>query len=222
MSANELAQLKNRVGDTIAMTSFIWTTKNPDVANIFAGYGEGRPTCESVIFEIIIDECQHDYERSPFADISALSSKEGEEEVLLCVGTMLTVESVDARGQVTWACVRMCQRKENDLLQQTVELFDAFMSGDWNVNEASTMPMFTLCYLFVELPLKLIHPYTIDASMDPVETFWLQSQSPTVQLGEVDPGDADFFDRFEKKRSKLQELARSALDSRPFEDRLDD
>ena len=122
ISASELKQLKACVGGRIAMISFVSTTKDPAVAEMFAGYGEYRPEIESVIFEIIIDESVHDYERSPFADISTLSAKEDEDEVLLCLGTVLRVESVETREQVSWIRIRMCQHEESEMLKQQLSM----------------------------------------------------------------------------------------------------
>jgi hypothetical protein len=79
------------------MISFTSATKNRNVAESFAGNGEERPNVASVIFEIIIDEYDQVYERSPFGIISAFSSKPFEEEVLLCPGTVLQVKSVETK-----------------------------------------------------------------------------------------------------------------------------
>jgi hypothetical protein len=118
MSASELTQLKACVGGIIAMTSFVSTSKNLDVAKMFAGNGEGTCDIESVIFEIIIDECEHEYQRSPFADIRAFSSKPEEEEVLLFPRTVLQVKSVERKGPVTWVLVHMCQCEESKVPEQ--------------------------------------------------------------------------------------------------------
>jgi hypothetical protein len=135
MSASELVQLKQCVGGTIAMISFVSTTRSPDVAESFAGNGEGRPDIESVMFEILVDEFDQDYGRSPFADISDLSINEDEEEVLLCLGTVLRVESVETEEQVTWIRVRMCPREEKDMQRQLTTGLDKFIHPDYLSSE---------------------------------------------------------------------------------------
>lgn len=92
------------------------------MAENFAGNGEHRPEFESVIFQIIIDESVLDFDRSPFADISAFSAIREEDEVLLCVGTVLRVESVETREQVTRIRVRMCQHEESEMLKQQLSM----------------------------------------------------------------------------------------------------
>jgi hypothetical protein len=110
ISSHELEQIKTSIGSLIAMTSFVSTTKQREVAKTYAGTGEGRPHYESVIFEIIINEDELDDRRLPFADINKVSyfGKE-EDEVLLCMGTVLRIESVEAVGEVIHIRLHICQ-----------------------------------------------------------------------------------------------------------------
>ena len=231
MSASELSQLKACVGGMIAMTSFVSTTKQLSVAEVFAGNGEGQPEMESVIFEFIIDESVHDYERSPFADISAFSSEPDEEVGLLCPGTVLQVESVKMKGQVTWVCVRMCQREENEVQRQ---LFIGWSDpSDVESHLAEQVSLGQLCLVLwltgrfhqAEEILKLIRLLVNSlpgAATDPRVTFWCEVISLHCELKQLDYADVDHDHRQQTIIAKVQKAVRSVLDSRPFEDRFSD
>lgn len=90
------------------MASFVSTTRDHQVATIFAGNGEKPANLEPVIFEICIEQSDLEEERRPFADISEVSSKEDEAEILLCMGTMMRVESVELGAEMTRICLRTC------------------------------------------------------------------------------------------------------------------
>ena len=139
----------------IAMISFLSTTKDPTVAEGFAGNGEHRPDIESVIFEITIDESVHDYERSPFADISAFSWNPTEEEVLLCLGTVLQVESVETKEQVTWVRVRMCQSEESEMLRQELSERNRPTNKGFDFKIVMTCQKLLLIFPYMTEPGKL-------------------------------------------------------------------
>ena len=97
------------------------------------------PRIESVTFEILVDESDQDYERSPFADISDFSTIESEKEVLLCPGTTFRVESVEMEEQVIRVRVHMCQREVNKLAQQLTSGFETFMGVDSVLDEVDRL-----------------------------------------------------------------------------------
>ena len=164
------------------MSSFISTTRNPVVAESFAGNGEGRPAHESVIFEILVDESDQDDERSPFADISDFSTIESEKEVLLCPGTTFRVESVEMEEQVTRVRVHMCQREVNKLAQQLTSGFETFMGVDSVLDEMIALFKLAIVLYFSNNFGKLEQIVrAIRASMcepvDPLTSFFLESLS---------------------------------------------
>ena len=218
MSASELKQLKACVGGTIAMTSFVSTTEYPDVAEMFAGNGEHRPDIESVIFEVIIDESDCYFERSPFANISEFSSKKAEEEVLLCLGTVFCVESVETKEQVTWIRVRMCQRDDNAAQRQMAKEFGHLVREDSNVDETVSLSQLAVVLYFMgdfskfEQVARVIQS-SIDSWMDPVLAIRFEYSSLYMELVELDPNDANHGGKFQKILGKLKKLVRSVLDS---------
>jgi hypothetical protein len=72
------------------------------VAETFASNGEGWPKYESIIFEICIDESQHEDMPVIFADIASASVNKDEHEVLM---------SIDTRYSSIWRkkCTRLIQ-----------------------------------------------------------------------------------------------------------------
>jgi tetratricopeptide (TPR) repeat protein len=105
----ELESLKNAEGGLIAMTSFVSTTRDHEVATIFAGNGAKPPNFEPVIFEIYIEQSDLEQERRPFADISEVSSKgKDEDEILLCMGTVMRIESVELSEEMSRIRLRTC------------------------------------------------------------------------------------------------------------------
>lgn len=117
ISSKELSSLEHAVGSLISLTSFVSMTKNPEVAMMFSGNGDARPKFESVIFEILINKCDLGNEISPFADVSQLSSMPHEEEVLLCMSTVMHLQSVQIRGSITYIRLRVCPF-DNSVLTQ--------------------------------------------------------------------------------------------------------
>ena len=217
MSARELAQLEVCVGATIAMISFVSTTKNLDVAKVFAGNRDEQPDIESLIFEIIIDECKHEYQRSPYADISALSWNRDEDEVLLCPGTTLHVESVERKGPVAWVLVRMCQREDNKLAQQLTSGFDIFMGVDSVLDEVVALFKLGIVLYFSNNSGKLEQIVrAIRASMyepvDPLISLILESLSLSAKR-EAEPSIAfDNLSRYIINGKKLLEHVQLLFD----------
>ena len=223
MSTSELNQLKACVGGTIAMTSFLSATKNLDVAEMFAGNGEETCDIESVIFEIIIDESEYDYERSPFAYISQLSSKKDESEVLLSLGTTLRVEFVETKQQVTWVRVRMRQREDNEVPRQLFVGWENAVSVNSNVGEILSLgQLSTILSLMGNFRqskqlLKWMQSLT-DPAMDSVAAFWFESISLTTEYQELDRTDADHNHRWQTVIGTLKKATRSLLNSRSLDD----
>lgn len=116
------------------MTSFLSASRDPQVALQFSGQGEGRPYYESVIFEISIDENELDDECLPFADISRHSAVKDESEVLMCMGTVMLIESIKSLDCIIWIHLRMWKQgcSFNTYLKRR-----SFDGSEWNVDDES-------------------------------------------------------------------------------------
>jgi tetratricopeptide (TPR) repeat protein len=122
ISLIELESLKSAEGGLIAVTSFLSTTRNHKVATMFAGDGEKPPNLELVLFEICIEQLDLEEERRPFADISEVSSKQDEDEILLCMGTVMRIESVKIDEEITRIRLRICPYDDSTWQSPKVDL----------------------------------------------------------------------------------------------------
>ena len=222
MSATEVTQLKVCVGGVIAMISFLSTTKDPTVAERFAGNGEHRPDIESVIFEIIIDESVHDHQRAPFADISAFSWNPAEEEVLLCVGTVLRVESVETKGQVTWFRVRTCKWEESEVLRTIKsEVNNLLPKGTKGFDQIALSRLLAVLFTMNDHPrLGQIGKMLQSMKISPMDPF-LAKQAKILPIyavtAELTMLDADMMPRLFTWLNGVKQMVQSLIDSNPLD-----
>lgn len=108
VSLIELESLKSAEGGLIAVTSFLSTTRDHKIATMFAGDGEKPPNLEPVLFEICIEQLDLEEERLPFADISEVSFHQHEAEMLLCMGTVMRIDSVKMDEELARIRLRIC------------------------------------------------------------------------------------------------------------------
>ena len=95
------------------MNSFISATKKYDVAAKFARRPVGQAGLKPVIFEICIDRYDGEHDQQPFADITSESwYGEGEAEILLCMRTVMHIESVSIEESTTWIQLRLYRYDE--------------------------------------------------------------------------------------------------------------
>ncbi|CAF4196971.1 unnamed protein product [Rotaria sordida] len=88
LAASELEAFKVNINRFISLNSFWSTTKDKDVALMYAGNGLERPLIESVLFEMLIEI---NTSEKPLADISKISYMLDENEVLLTMGTIFRI-----------------------------------------------------------------------------------------------------------------------------------
>ncbi|CAF4323474.1 unnamed protein product [Rotaria sp. Silwood2] len=100
MSADELQLIKNNIGEFISINTFLSTTTIRSIAIDFSGNGCQRPQYESVLLHITIDLTLTNVK--PYANISHLSSMEDENEILLSLGTVFTIDSVEIFNDELW------------------------------------------------------------------------------------------------------------------------
>ncbi|CAF2911888.1 unnamed protein product, partial [Rotaria sp. Silwood2] len=109
MNKTDLEKFQSNVGHLISWNSFLSTSRNRNVAEMFSG---GSETDFGVIFEINMQNATHDTWK-PFADISVFSSISDEQEVLFFIGTVFLVESVEEQQNSVWI-IKLTLNKETD------------------------------------------------------------------------------------------------------------
>lgn len=116
MFAEELNRLKSSVDRKFSLSSFIWTTKDFQVARKISGCGDDRPLLESVIFEILIDE------GTLVAENPAVDRSAEDEEILLSMGTVFLVESISNEEEFHRIRLRATSIDLSSVTQMTVWL----------------------------------------------------------------------------------------------------
>lgn len=95
ISGDEFKKIEQSIDGLISMNTFLSTTRKKNLALAYAGNGSDRPLFESVLFEITIDK-SISTKTKPFADITDMSSFGlGEEEILLSLGSIFKIQSVE-------------------------------------------------------------------------------------------------------------------------------
>ncbi|CAF3508358.1 unnamed protein product [Rotaria sp. Silwood1] len=114
MATNELEMLKASIGQLISMNSFLSTTTNRRAALSFLYSSNLSDNLECVLFQI--DANPHLDGVKPFADISSLSYFPDEDEVLLMLGSILRLVSIDVdeRG-VSIIRSTLCSNSDHDV-----------------------------------------------------------------------------------------------------------
>jgi tetratricopeptide (TPR) repeat protein len=125
----EFESLKNSKGQYISMNSFLSTTKNRQLAVIYAGLDDTGKNLTSVLFEIEANTRRSDLK--PFADISNMSQfGEGETEILFMIGSIFKINDIyfNITDQI-WE-IKLELSSENDK-----ELKDVYLSLKNEVGE---------------------------------------------------------------------------------------
>ncbi|CAF1425183.1 unnamed protein product, partial [Rotaria sordida] len=116
MSARELDQLKWNIGCFISMNSFLSTSTARDLPLIFSGQGQQRPQLESILFEITIETSTCE---TAFADIQYISWIPGEEEILITIGAIFRIDSVNQIDNIWIVKLTLCNQKSHGIEQLT-------------------------------------------------------------------------------------------------------
>lgn len=128
----EIEQLKNSIGQCISVNSFFSTSRNRDVAKMFAG-AENKDTNlehEPILFKIQIDI---ENENVNFADIQFESAIKDEEEILFDFGSVFQIESVEFdTNENVWLC---SMNASNHLLEKVQEYLRMKQESINNKNE---------------------------------------------------------------------------------------
>jgi tetratricopeptide (TPR) repeat protein len=114
-----IQQLEDSKDKFISINGFLSTTKNNDVAKIFAGIEGDRPGYQSVVFEMDIDG-KIDTKR-PYADISEVGQMQDEEEVLFFMGFVWRIQAVDRLPDNSW---KIILKLSNDINSEFTRSFN--------------------------------------------------------------------------------------------------
>ncbi|CAF3495627.1 unnamed protein product [Rotaria sp. Silwood1] len=114
MATNELEMLKASIGQLISMNSFLSTTTNRRAALSFLYSSTLSDNLERVLFQI--EANPHLDGVKPFAGISSLSYFPDEDEVLLMLGSILRLVSIDV-GERGVSIIRstLCSNSDHDV-----------------------------------------------------------------------------------------------------------
>ncbi len=196
LSLIELEDLKAAKGGLIAMTSFLSTTRDHTVATMFAGNGEKPANFEPVIFEIYIEQSNLEEERRPFANIREVSSKKDEDEILLCMGTVMRIDLVEPGKEMTRICLRTCPYDDSAWQYSKVDLLSCESSN--SVDETDSLRnVVLLLYYMGEWEKAEQFIRVIKSSTDPEMHTMCQFNLMMVRMmRQMNVSDQDFLSNF--------------------------
>ncbi|CAF4042467.1 unnamed protein product, partial [Adineta steineri] len=114
MSNRELNYLQQQKGRLVSVNSFLSTSTDREVADIYTGGTTQDNNLERVLFEIDADPKV--VTAKPFADISRLSHFAVESEVLFMLGSIFRIESINCTGNQLWIIhMSLCHEDDHDL-----------------------------------------------------------------------------------------------------------
>jgi hypothetical protein len=122
MTIFELEKMKNNVGELVSCSSFLSTSLNPQIAEIFAGDGsDDNPCLVSVIFQIRLDTNQ------PMRPYARIETSFEEEEVLFSPGTrfcLMSCRKLHDNGRLwLFELVAISEKQQEQLILNHGETF---------------------------------------------------------------------------------------------------
>lgn len=121
LKLSEILLISKHINDLISLNGFISTSLEEDIAKRFC-FNDQIEDYEPVLFQINIDtSCKHS---TAFADISRLSQFPEEEEILLSIGSVFRIQSVnfDEKNQLYRIHLLLTQHEQlivNQYIEQT-------------------------------------------------------------------------------------------------------
>ncbi|CAF1289559.1 unnamed protein product [Rotaria magnacalcarata] len=131
MSKDELQRLKNSIGKLISINSFLSTTLHRETALFYFTESSTPDNLQEVLFEIIIDPQLNDVKT--FANITKHSYFSEEEEVLITLGSIYRVTSVNEGSRLCVIRMILCSDTEHDLKPMLDHLRLKYGSGPTNL-----------------------------------------------------------------------------------------
>ncbi|CAF3724499.1 unnamed protein product [Adineta steineri] len=169
ISPADVKQLQLLSGQRIIMSQYTSTTKNINVAEAFAGTGSNDPNKESVIYEMDMSVIYESYTEKPdptvyYYDISDLSQMEYEEEVLLRVGTVFQLVSIEKSTDGSWHVILRLEKVDDYRSAITVhrtpdEVVDCFFrkASQWRNINLENMRLSTDMIIRMSVFIRLGH-----------------------------------------------------------------
>ncbi|CAF3838532.1 unnamed protein product, partial [Rotaria sp. Silwood1] len=99
MTYDELQKLQENINGLVSMNTFVSTSMDKEVAEMYAGDGLRRPQFESILFEINIDL---NILIKPLANIQEHSYFKDENEILLPIGSQFQIKSIENINNNIW------------------------------------------------------------------------------------------------------------------------
>jgi tetratricopeptide (TPR) repeat protein len=132
MSSDELANLKQYIGQFISVSSFLSTTTQRQVAIFYMGTGTPLDDLQRVLFEIDADPDV--VTTKPFADISSYSEFDSESEVLFMLSSIFRLNNISCDSDQMWIIrMTLCGDEEHELKQVLVHMKRQNGIGDTNL-----------------------------------------------------------------------------------------
>ena len=220
LSVAELETLKNAEGGLIFMNSFISATKKYDVAAKFARRSVGQAGLKPVIFEICIDRYDGEHDQQPFADITGESwYGEGEAEILLCMRTVMHIESVSIEEPTARIRLRLCRNDHvaglNCDTDSPLLMYDS--SNLLDGRTALFKMLMTLMsigeYHRAEQMLSIMQ-----SSEDSPESNVLYPYAVIIEMAQVNVTDPNAFDKLQTQYDQLRKYCQTLSDRESLTD----
>jgi tetratricopeptide (TPR) repeat protein len=162
MSSDELANLKQYIGQFIFVNSFFSTSTQRQVAMFYMNDGTSLDALQRVLFEI--DASPDVVTTKPFANISSQSEYDSESEVLFMFGSIFRLNDISCDDNQVWIIrMSMCGDEEHDLKQVLVHMKQQNGTGDanlwtfgkilWRMGKFDLAEKY-FCRLLYELPMN--------------------------------------------------------------------
>ncbi|CAF0986725.1 unnamed protein product [Adineta steineri] len=111
MSSEEFEKHKSNIGGLMSMNNFLSTSTDKTVAEMFVNASTNEPGMKHILFEIEIDSKIK--KQCPFANIEHVSYFENECEVLISIGSVFRIRSMEKDNNSIWN-VRLTLTDEED------------------------------------------------------------------------------------------------------------
>ncbi|CAF1269285.1 unnamed protein product [Adineta steineri] len=129
MSNEEVEVLQDSIGQLISMNSFLSTSIDRRLALSFLYSSNASNNIQRVLFEIDIDPRSEG--TRPFANITSLSYFPGEDEVLLMLGSIFRLISIDHNDRGIWILrLTLCSNSDPDLQAVFDHMKDEYGNGE--------------------------------------------------------------------------------------------
>jgi tetratricopeptide (TPR) repeat protein len=129
MSSAEFEKHKLNINGLLSISNFLSTSTDRNVAESFAFASMGQPGIEAVLFEIEIDPKLG--KRCPFASIEHLSYFRTEYEVLISMGSVFRIHSVERDNNGIWNMhLKLTGEEDEELEMLADDIWKKIRSGD--------------------------------------------------------------------------------------------